>query len=324
MNYQIETLTAIGKKCLSNPLKACQDFMHTKVNIRTALADMVDLKSPELLFATPQLDGVYTQRSIEDISYILLAFHEYHDSLDGQLLPTLKALMELSTTDTVCKPLIQTLLLLIWRQEKDWVALDDAVTTITSKDILEEIRANKPSLALLCSALIDYAQGKLYVSGPKYVEIEEKDKDFCSKRMKCLTDSLEKLDLLPRALNGPVKYFSIHVMMVYAEATWAEGLRKVHYIRVALSICRQAEKYTRYAPILLPLYVAVNLPISSVFTFLCVYFLYVTVVAEYCFTCERRRGGGVGFYPQVVNYSSYLQGWTRDRIISKNRRKLSL
>ncbi|XP_067933132.1 uncharacterized protein [Watersipora subatra] len=78
ITHQVSVLINIGKDCLQNPQKACQDFLRQKVNIKVAFKHMVDMNVPELLLATHlhEEESLYYFRSLEEIFYIFLSLHQ--------------------------------------------------------------------------------------------------------------------------------------------------------------------------------------------------------------------------------------------------------
>ncbi|XP_067933133.1 uncharacterized protein [Watersipora subatra] len=248
ITHQVSVLIKIGKDCLQNPQKACQDFLRQKVNIKVAFAHMVDMKVPELLLATHlhEEENQCYFRSLEEILYIFLSLHEYHDSFDDKLLESLKSLKQIcaeKNCDAAYQALMHTLYMLILMLEKNWTELDSVV----NGNFSEAFSISDENLLNFNDAMSFYIQGKLYTSSPHYEKLE----DVFEKRNKLLAESLERLDTFPRSLNDPCKYFAVQIMIVQAEAEWKRTL-DFESIRKARGICERAEEYARHAVILKP------------------------------------------------------------------------
>ena len=244
----MSVLIKIGKDCLQNPQKACQDFLRQKVNIKVAFAHMVDMKVPELLLATHlhEEENQYYFRRLEEILYIFLSLHEYHDSFDDKLLESLKSLKQIcaeKNCDAAYQALMHTLYMLILMLEKNWTELDSVV----HGNFSGAFSISNENISHLNDAMSFYIQSKLYTISADYRELEE----LCEKRNKLFAESLKRFDNFPRSLNDPCKYFAVQIMIVQAQAEWQRQY-DFESIRKARGICEKAEEYTQHAAILKP------------------------------------------------------------------------
>lgn len=204
----------------------------------------MEKEGPCLLFSFNN-DGSQL-RNETDIVHLFLCLHHYHEWFKEYYMEMLKKYhIPQNNVDSNHRVLLWTLYIMALGVEQDWTTLQ-SVLEVADSQIQRDIKlisVVSPGLYMFCQAMYELIKGQLYAyinnagEGNNQHLVESRQNAFDNAR-KCMSKNFLSADWKRVRL-----YFSIHILLAKADATYNLGVKDLRHIQDAYVSCTEAAAF---------------------------------------------------------------------------------